>query len=308
MGSARRWHNTWRDVLAVALALTAAWSWGFSAVLVRLGLRHVSTSLGTLVSLAAGLLFTGLLVAVLQAGELLDASLEAWALFAVIGILNFPAGRFFNYMAMGRLGVGRSTPLLASAPLFAVIIAVVVTGEQLRLQTAIGGALILGGLFVTLSSRAQGATQPELSDRSRTVAGVAFAFGAAIAYGSSQVLTRYSVSDLAPPLVGSFIALLWGTIGFGLLSARSVRDRGSNFSRGGLLFAGAGIFSAVGVMLMFQALSRGEVVVISPVLATNPLFTLIMAALLLRGVERITANVVVGALLVVAGVVALSVG
>jgi uncharacterized membrane protein len=106
--------------------------------------------------------------------------------------------------------------------------------------------------------------------------------------------------------VGSFIALLWGTIGFALLSARSVRDRGSNFPRGALLFAGAGIFSAAGVMLMFQALSRGEVVVISPVLATNPLFTLIMAALMLRGVERITANVMVGALLVVAGVVVLS--
>jgi drug/metabolite transporter (DMT)-like permease len=246
------------------------------------------------------------LVLTLQIRDLIDASGEAWLLFAVIGILNFPAGRFFNYMAMGRLGVGRSTPLLASAPLFAVMIAVAVTGEQLRLQTALGGALILGGLFVTLRSRAQDAAQPELSDRKRMIAGVAFAFGAAIAYGSSQVLTRHSVSDLAPPLVGSFIALLWGTIGFGLLSARSLRDRGSNFQRGAALFAGAGIFSAVGVMLMFQALSRGEVVVIAPVLATNPLFTLIMAALMLRGVERITATVVIGALLVVVGVVVLS--
>jgi drug/metabolite transporter, DME family len=295
-------------VFAIALALTAAWSWGFSAVLVRMGLRHVSTSLGTLVSLAAGLVFTGLLVAALQASQLLDASREAWLLFGMIGILNFPAGRFFNYMAMGRLGVGRSTPLLSSAPLFAVIIAVAVTGEELRLQTALGGALILMGLFVTLSSRAQGGPAPDIGDRRRVIAGVTFAFSAAIAYGSSQVLTRHSVSDLAPPLVGSFIALLWGTVGFGLLSARSIRDRGSDFSRGAMLFGGAGIFSAVGVMLMFQALSRGEVVVISPVLATNPLFTLIMAALMLRGVERITVTVVAGAVLVVAGVAALSIG
>ena len=46
--------------------------------------------------------------------------------------------------------------------------------------------------------------------------------------------------------------------------------------------------------------------VISPVLATNPLFTLLFASIFLRGVERITPRVVLGALLVVAGVVVLS--
>jgi drug/metabolite transporter (DMT)-like permease len=59
---------------------------------------------------------------------------------------------------------------------------------------------------------------------------------------------------------------------------------------------------------MFVSLSRGEVVVVSPVLATNPLFTLIMASLLLRGVERITSRVVLGAVLVACGVALLSAG
>ena len=60
-------------------------------------------------------------------------------------------------------------------------------------------------------------------------------------------------------------------------------------------------------MLMFQALSRGPVVVLSPVVSTNPLFTLLFASIFLRGVERITPRVVAGALLVVGGVVVLSV-
>ena len=69
----------------------------------------------------------------------------------------------------------------------------------------------------------------------------------------------------------------------------------------------AGLFSAAGVMLMFTALRRGEVVVLSPILATNPLFTLVFASVMLRDVERITRRVVFGGLLVVCGVVALSV-
>lgn len=143
--------------------------------------------------------------------------------------------------------------------------------------------------------------------RNRTLLGVAFAFTAAAAYGSSQVLARQGVSDLAPPLVGSLVALFWGTLGFGLMAVRGLRAAPiGNFRRGVLLFGTAGIFSAIGVVLMFQALSRGEVVVVSPVLATNPLFTLVLAAVFLRGVERITPRIVVGALLVVLGVAVLS--
>jgi uncharacterized membrane protein len=107
--------------------------------------------------------------------------------------------------------------------------------------------------------------------------------------------------------VGSLIALFWGTLGFSLMAARGLRSPAGNFRRGAVFFAAAGIFSAVGVVLMFQALSRGQVVVVSPVLATNPLFTLVLAAIFLRDVERITWRIVVGAILVVVGVTVLSV-
>lgn len=140
-------------MLAILLALAAASSWGFSAVLVRLGLRDMTTSMGTLISLVAGLLLTGVLAVATQSEALSQLSLTTIALFAVIGILNFPMGRFFNYLSMSRLGVARSTPLLASAPLFAVILAVFLTGEDLRLATGVGIALIFAGLYITLTGR-----------------------------------------------------------------------------------------------------------------------------------------------------------
>ncbi len=140
-------------MLAIGLALAAASSWGFSAILVRLGLRDMATSMGTLISLVAGLVLTGVLAVALQREALSALSPGTVGLFAVIGILNFPMGRFFNYLSMSRLGVARSTPLLASAPLFAVVLAVLVTGEDLGLSTVAGIALIFGGLYVTLTGR-----------------------------------------------------------------------------------------------------------------------------------------------------------
>jgi drug/metabolite transporter (DMT)-like permease len=139
--------------LAIGLALLAAWSWGMSAVLVRLGLRDLSTSTGTLISLAAGLLLIGSLTVMLERDGIAELSWRAFLLFGVVGILSFPMGRFFNYMAMARIGVARSTPVLASAPLWAVLIAVSFTGEDLRPATVVGMALILGGVYLTLSSR-----------------------------------------------------------------------------------------------------------------------------------------------------------
>jgi drug/metabolite transporter (DMT)-like permease len=135
----------------VVLALAAAFSWGCSAVLVRTGLRYISsTATGTLISLISGLVFTWALVLILQLEEAKATSLEAILLFAAVGILNFPLGRFFNYMSMSRLGVGRSTPILASAPFFAMIVAVIFTGETVDLATFAGAGLILAGLYVTI--------------------------------------------------------------------------------------------------------------------------------------------------------------
>jgi drug/metabolite transporter, DME family len=150
-------------------------------------------------------------------------------------------------------------------------------------------------------------TPTETRPARQTMLGFGFAFGAALSYSISQVLTRHSVSDLSTPLVGALLALWWGTLGFGLIAVRAHWSPAANFRRGALLFAGSGIFSALGIIFSFIAFQKGEVVLVSPVLATHSLTTLLFAAIFLRGLERITPRVVVGALLVVSGVVVLSV-
>ncbi len=137
-------------MVAILFALAAALSWGISSVFVRLGLRYVSTTLGTLVSLFSGLLFIGVLALLLQLDDLKALSLAAIALFALIGVLNFAIGRYFNFMSISHLGIGRSTPILASSPLFAMVIAVAFTGESVSAGTLVGTALILAGVYVTI--------------------------------------------------------------------------------------------------------------------------------------------------------------
>lgn len=57
---------------------------------------------------------------------------------------------------------------------------------------------------------------------------------------------------------------------------------------------------------MIVALSVGSVVVISPIVATSPLWILLGTWLFLRGIEALSLRTIIGAICVVAGTIAIS--
>jgi uncharacterized membrane protein len=57
-----------------------------------------------------------------------------------------------------------------------------------------------------------------------------------------------------------------------------------------------------GVFMTLVALKLGTVSVVAPISATAPIFVLPLSLLFLRGIERLTARVVIGTTLVVLGV------
>ncbi|MBM3945537.1 MAG: hypothetical protein FJ317_08650 [SAR202 cluster bacterium] len=70
----------------------------------------------------------------------------------------------------------------------------------------------------------------------------------------------------------------------------------------------AGLASAWGIGFFLLAVGKAPVVVVSPIGGVYPLFVIILSYLFLKRVERITWQTVVGALLVVGGVAAITVG
>jgi uncharacterized membrane protein len=57
-----------------------------------------------------------------------------------------------------------------------------------------------------------------------------------------------------------------------------------------------------------MALTTGRVVIVSPIVATTPLFSLLISQIFLRGKEKITAITVLGTVAVVAGTIAIALG
>jgi uncharacterized membrane protein len=57
------------------------------------------------------------------------------------------------------------------------------------------------------------------------------------------------------------------------------------------------------MLSVFYALSQGKVVIVEPLVSTNPVLSLIFSAVFLRDVEAITPRVVLGALCTVVGTI-----
>jgi len=71
-------------------------------------------------------------------------------------------------------------------------------------------------------------------------------------------------------------------------------------------FLSAGITVSLAMICIYYALDLGKVSVVIPISSTGPLFSLILTAIFLRDVERVTLRVVVSAAMIVGGVLMIS--
>ena len=141
--------------------------------------------------------------------------------------------------------------------------------------------------------------------------GYLFAVAAAAVYGGSQVLGKQIIADV-PPLVASAFGLLFGMVLLGVITVPDMRHdlaRSNGVPASAYGWAAlAGLASSTGVIMMFLALSRAPVVVVSPIFAVNPLIAILLAQIFIRRLERLTWRTVIGAMLVVTGVAIIAIG
>jgi drug/metabolite transporter (DMT)-like permease len=197
------------------------------------------------------------------------------------------------------MGAARGTTVRL-ASLFSTILAILFLGERPSFWVILGTVLIV--LKVTLISWRSEAQRGLFRLRR-----VAFPLGAALLAGISHPIRRYGLTLANEPLffaatVG-LVSLFW--MGGYLLSPFATEQPVSHRQAIGP-FVMAGILETLGILLVIVALSVGHVVIVSPIVATSPLWILLGTALFLRGIESLTLRTVLGALCVVSGTIAIS--
>ena len=326
------------ELSGALIALLVPVCFGSGMVLARVGLVHVPPGAGNFLSLVVGWALVASVTVILHPDALFGVSLGAFGWLAMIGVVNFPVGRFMNFASIKHLGVLRANPILAMAPVVSAFEGAVFLGERVNWRIGAGTALAVSGVIIVVyaevTARGGGVAAgprpatadgraPGLVERRPLLYGYLAAASAAVAYGTVPLLGRIAVTGEAGnvPLIGRFAAeaptlplvsatytMLVGFIVMGLFAAPSVPTALRARRRALAFVAMGGLAMSTGVSLLYLALSRASVVVVSPVFALNAFVALVLAHFFLQRLERVTPPLVIGTVLVVAGVVAVILG
>jgi drug/metabolite transporter (DMT)-like permease len=195
-----------------------------------------------------------------------------------------------------RIGVARAGPLRGAEPLFATAIAVSILHEQPTVPVYIGTVLIVGSIWA-ISAGQSGTANWRLHD-------ALFPLGAALVSAVSQSLRKQGLNILPDPFVAA-VTVTSVTLTLLVIFLIATKRTGElHMERQSLLFFLSAAFIALSAQIAnFIALSRADVSVIIPLLNTTPLFAVLFTGLFLRGMETISPRILLGAVLMVAGVV-----
>jgi uncharacterized membrane protein len=277
-------------VAVVTLALVSAVLFGATAVALALSFqRSTDAEAGALATGLVGLAVTGILAITTSSW-----GGRVWP-FLLAGILAPGASQLFYVRAVSEVGASRAAVVVGGAPLVSVTIALAVLEEPAELPLIVGAVLIvLGGLAL--------AGERDLPTHFRPI-GLLLAFSSVVFFATRDNVVRWLAEDTdVDPQVAASATLVSGCA---LMATYLVATRGRRMIRDVAAahrpFALPGLLAGISTAALFEAFYRGRVSVVSPLVATEALFGVILAAMVIGRSELIGRHVVLGAILVVAG-------
>lgn len=284
---------------APLLALAAAFFFGLASVFLKRGLAHIRPlpAAAASVSVTAVIAWTAA-----AATDRLDGLLTPLVLpFLAAGFLAPGLARLVLFIGYDRVGVSRATTLLSTSPLFSISMAMVLLGERPSGLVLVGAGLIVAG-GALLSRRAA-------DDRSWRRRHLGFPLLAAVAFALRDTISRAALLAFPHPMLGAAVATLMSVTVIWLFAGVQRGARAVAFNLPGTtLTVISGAFEGLAYITMWQALAIGDVSVVSPLVMVSPVFTVLLAVLFLRGVERVTWSIGLATALAVAGVLLISSG
>ncbi|MFQ5852357.1 MAG: EamA family transporter [Candidatus Binatia bacterium] len=278
------------------IALFSAFSYSSVAISARLGLRHSNPLTATCVALSVRTL--SLWTAVFLTGGIPRVASLAVILFVILGVMQ-TATSLLGFIGIAKIGASRSQPMRSSYPLWSAFIAITILHEEVSIAVLAGTLLVVSGI-VLISWRPEG-----MSSTYRWWH-ILFPLGASFLAGIAFPVRRYALTISNEPL---FFAAFLAVVSLACLAAFLFLGIGGQWPvwhrKAVLPFMMAGGFETLGALLSLIAVSVGRVVVVAPLVATSPLWTLVMAFVFLRGLELVNARTVIGTFSVVAGTIAI---
>jgi DME family drug/metabolite transporter len=224
--------------------------------------------------------------------------------FSLAGLIHFFVGWTFLNASQKRIGASRTSPLIATNPLFAALIAALTLREFPNLWAWVGILLIIGGVHCISngSDNAGGGAQAAPAMQWRDAL---FGLSAACCWAISPIFTRKGLEGLPSPLLGVTVGLTASVLAYGLALLFQRRLLAiAAIPHDALFFKTvAGILAGVSTWSRWIALDLAPVAVVLALALTSVPVVMFLSPLVTdRNLERVTSRMWLGSALVVGGV------
>lgn len=300
-------------MLGAILAVLSAASFAATNAAGRRGVITGTPAQGMVLSNPIGMLCF-LVVAVLTAqiigiGEF-PATATAW--MAAVGVLHFVFGRYANFRANQSAGANLTAPLIQLNVVVTLTLAVLVLGEPCTVLQIIGGMIMLSGAFITQQQTTGSAPAATPKFSPRHAEGYLFALLAALAYGTSPIMSRTALQSSGPSsaIWGGLIAYGAATaaVAIMLLLSPSLRRNVMSLHRDNVRwFVYSGVAVALAQGFLYAAVSVAPIMVVIPLLQLSLVFRLFLSMWLNPEHEVFGARVIIGSAISMMGACAVAV-
>ena len=128
--------------------------------------------------------------------------------------------------------------------------------------------------------------------------------GAAVFFGAGVALRKFGLNAIPDPIFAVAINVYAAVASLAVYIILTGQRRKIVLGRSSTkFFVLSGVANSLALITLFGALNSGLVTVVGPISAVAPLFVILFALLFLRRVEVVNSRLVIGAILIVAGMV-----
>ncbi len=295
------------EVLGEMAALGAAVCWAIAPIFYKQALNYAKPFAANIVrSLSNAAVMLVLLLVLGWGRALLSLPSNVIAIVVISGVLGLGVGDTLYMYGLRSIGISRAVPLAATYPMFALIWATILLRQELVWTAVAGAVVILVGIW--LLSRERNDSTIHFTNK-LALTGVIVCLLTAVVWSISITLMDVAVRmpgvnglDASYALLTIRIAVMAAV--FLALSPLLDKDHGllkMNRKTVIELCLGGLVANALGWLLMnysFLQIVESHAV---PISSTTPLFSVVAGFTLFR--ERMTINNLMGAVVVVAGVI-----
>ncbi|MBS4203647.1 DMT family transporter [Lederbergia citrea] len=300
--------------MGILFALLTGVTTAFFNIFIKKGMdQSQGKSIGFVITIFVNVVIHSLIfiVVIMLNGFTFQFNWTATVWFMVGGIFSTIIGRYALLSAIQSIHPSRASALKNITPVFTVLYALLILQEDFSLLSIIGLLILfvvifMQGVFSFRQSRL--ALHKDKYDKSEW-RGYLMGVIAAFIFGLGQGVRKQGLLISSEPIYGALIGLLIAFIVIVLYQG----FKGSlktiileNYRIININFILASVFLSFGPVFFFIAASLIQVSYVSVIAAVEPLITILLSIFFLKGREKLTPSVWIGAFLILVGITFIS--